>query len=55
MKMIIPKEKRVIIYSVLENVIINNDQKDSYLNDFRASNEIIAKKTKRVYHENEGY
>jgi len=44
MNIIIPKEKRVTIYSILDNVIINNNQKGSYLNDFRVSYKIIAKK-----------
>ena len=44
MNMIIPKERRVTVYSVLDNQIINNKQKESYLNDFGAAAKNIVTK-----------
>ena len=42
MKMIIPKEKRVAVYSVLDNEIINNKQKAGYKDSFGADAKNIA-------------
>ena len=42
MKMIIPKEKRVTVYSVLDNEIINNKQKAGYQDSFGADAKNIA-------------
>ncbi len=44
MEMIIPKEKRVHVYSVIENKIINDKQKQSYSKDFIVDVAEIAKK-----------
>lgn len=34
--MIIPKEKRIIVYSIYDNQIINDKQKQVYIDDFKA-------------------
>lgn len=41
---IIPREKRVIIYTVLNEEIINTNQKNYYPNDFKADSSLLTAK-----------
>jgi hypothetical protein len=43
-KLIIPREKRVIVYTVLHDEIINDVQKKEHPNDFKADNTEIQEK-----------
>ena len=43
-KLIIPREKRVIVYTVLHDEIINEVQKKEYPNAFKADNTEIQEK-----------
>ena len=43
-KLIIPREKRVLVYNVLNDFIINNLQKEAYPNDFKVAISEITKK-----------
>ena len=43
-KFIIPREKRVIIYTVLNEEIINIDQKNKYPVDFKMDSSVLASK-----------
>lgn len=42
--MIIPKKKRILVYSVLENKIINDKHKEQFSNAFNVDTSEIAKK-----------
>jgi hypothetical protein len=41
MKLIIPKERRILVYSVLNEKIINVKQLSRYTNDFQVENKIL--------------
>lgn len=43
-KFIIPREKRVIIYTVLNEEIINTNQKNNYPTNFKADSSLLATK-----------
>jgi hypothetical protein len=43
-KLIIPREKRVIVYTVLHGEIINDVQKKEHPNDFKVDNSEIQEK-----------
>jgi hypothetical protein len=43
-KVIIPRERRVIVYTVLHDEIINDVQKKEHPNDFKADNTEIQEK-----------
>jgi hypothetical protein len=43
-KLIIPREKRVIVYTVLHDQIINDVQKKEHPNDFKVDNSEIQEK-----------
>lgn len=43
-KLIIPREKRVIVYTVLHDEIINQVQRKEYPDDFKADNTEIQEK-----------
>lgn len=42
--LIVPREKRVLVYNVLNDFIINNLQKEEYPNDFKVAISEITKK-----------
>lgn len=41
---IIPRERRVIVYTVLNEEIINTNQKNNYLTDFKVDSSLLAMK-----------
>lgn len=43
-KLIVPREKRVLVYNVFNDFIINNLQKEEYPNDFKVAISEITKK-----------
>ena len=43
-KLVVPREKRVLVYNVFNNFIINNLQKEKYPNDFKVAISEITKK-----------
>ena len=43
-KLIIPREKRILVYNVFNAFIINNLQKEAYPNDFKVALSEITKK-----------
>jgi NAD-dependent SIR2 family protein deacetylase len=43
-KLIIPREKRILVYNVFNDFIINNLQKEAYPNDFKLAISEITKK-----------